>query len=908
MDIATSSNTPCGAPPPGGQDTDKDADLRSLLEALRAVRDGDFRPRFVPTTGGTFTEIGEVLGQILDRNRHLADELSRVSRQVIREGRLDERLAAGQGQGGWTTGVESANALLDSIITPLLNTARVLEAVADGDLAQRADLEIGNRPLRGDLRRAGKAVNRMVDQLSAFADEVTRVAREVGTEGRLGGQAQVRGVSGVWKDLTDNVNLLASNLTTQVRAIAEVASAVARGDLTRAISVDASGEVAELKDKVNLMVANLRETTWAKDWLETNLARIAGLMQGHRDLVEVASLILSELTPLVNAQYGAFFLDQETQETTPRLRLIAGYGYQGEDKLGAEIAHGQGLVGQAAVAKQRIIITEAPPEYIKISSGLGEASPANIVVLPIVFEDHVLGVVELASFSRFSDVHLAFFDQFVHTIGVAINTIIANARTEELLAESQRLAEQLGERSEELQRQQAELRRSNAELEEKAALLVVQNREIEVQNAEIEQARRALEERAEQLALSSRYKSNFLATMSHELRTPLNSLLLLAKLMWANPDGNLTAEQMEFARTIYGAGRDLLQLIDDILDLSKIEAGKMEIHQEELNVAELVDYVNVTFHHLAVEKGLEFAVLVADDVPVALATDELRLQQIIRNLLSNAIKFTSEGAVALVVHTANDLAFTREELRAADEIVAFSVTDTGAGIAKDKLRVIFDQFQQADGTTSRKYGGTGLGLSICRDIAELLGGEIRAESRTDMGSTFTLYLPARPGARALEAQDGGLVSAEPEPAESGLEEPGVVIAEDAAFLGRKVLIVDDDIRNAFALSTVLERSGLTVLYAGNGKKAIETLEENDDVALVFMDVMMPEMDGYATTRAIRQLPHFADLPIVALTAKAMKGDQEKSLVAGMSDYVTKPVEIEHLFSVMRKWLDPRAQA
>jgi signal transduction histidine kinase/CheY-like chemotaxis protein len=602
----------------------------------------------------------------------------------------------------------------------------------------------------------------------------------------------------------------------------------------------------------------------------------------------------------VNAQYGAFFLDQETQETTPRLRLIAGYGYPGEEKLGAEIAHGQGLVGQAAVAKQRIIITEAPPEYIKISSGLGEASPANIVVLPIVFEDHVLGVVELASFSRFSDVHLAFFDQFVHTIGVAINTIIANARTEELLAESRRLAEQLGERSEELQRQQAELRRSNAELEEKAALLVVQNREIEVQNAEIERARQALEERAEQLALSSRYKSNFLANMSHELRTPLNSLLLLAKLMWANPDGNLTAEQMEFARTIYGAGRDLLQLIDDILDLSKIEAGKMEIHQEELNVAELVDYVNVTFRHLAVEKGLEFAVLVADDVPVALATDELRLQQIIRNLLSNAIKFTSEGAVALVVHTANDLAFTREELRAADEIVAFSVTDTGAGIANDKLQVIFDPFQQADGTTSRKYGGTGLGLSICRDIAELLGGEIRAESRTDMGSTFTLYLPARPGARAPDAQDGGMVSAEPE--------PGVVIAEDMAFLGRKVLIVDDDIRNVFALSTVLERSGLTVLYAGDGKKGIETLEVNDDVALVFMDVMMPEMDGYATTRAIRQLPQFADLPIVALTAKAMKGDREKSLVAGMSDYVTKPVEIEHLFSVMRKWLDPKAQA
>ncbi|HZB30048.1 MAG TPA: ATP-binding protein [Streptosporangiaceae bacterium] len=971
MDTVTSSNTSRDGSPPGGQD----ADLRSLLEALRAVRDGDFRPRFVPTTGGTLTEIGEVLAQILDRNQQLADELLRVSRQVMREGRLDERLAASPGQGGWTTSVESANALLDSITTPLMNTAKVLEAVADGDLAQRADLEIANRPLRGDLRRAGKAVNRMVDQLSlfttevtrvagelgtegrlggrsrargltggwaraseavndmaarltaqvrdialvttaiakgdltrkvtaeatgemlelkvtvntmvdqlsAFAGEVTRVAREVGTEGVLGGQARVPGAEGVWKDLTDHVNLLAANLTTQVRAIAEVAGAVAHGDLTRAISVDVSGEVAELKDNVNLMVANLRETTRAKDWLETNLARIAGLMQGHRDLVEVASLILSELTPMVNAQYGAFFLDQQTKETTPRLRLIAGYGYQGDERLGAEIAHGQGLVGQAAVTKQRIIITEAPPEYIKISSGLGEASPSNIVVLPIVFEDHVLGVIELASFSRFSDVHLAFFDQFVHTIGAAINAIIANSRTESLLAESQRRAERLGERSEELRHHEAELRRSTAEMEEKAALLVARNREIEVRNAEIEQARRALEERAEQLALSSRYTSNFLANMSHELRTPLNSLLLPAKLMWANPDGNLTPEQVESARTIYGAGRDLLRLIDDILDLAKVEAGKTEIHQEELQVAKLVDYVNATFRHLAVEKGLDFEVIVADDVPVTLATDEPRLRQIIRNLLSNAIKFTSEGAVALVVHTANDIAFTREGLRAADQIVAFSVSDTGAGIGGDKLKMIFDSFQQADGTTSREYGGTGRGLSICRDIAELLGGEIRAESRPGMGSTFTLYLPDRPG--------------------PGLEEPGMVIAEDMAFVGKKVLIVDEDIRSVFALSTVLERSGLTVLYAGDGKRGIETLEQNDDVALVFMDVMMPEMDGYATTRAIRRMPRFADLPIVALTAKAMKGDQEESLAAGMSDYVTKPVEIEYLFSVMRRWLD-----
>jgi signal transduction histidine kinase/HAMP domain-containing protein/ActR/RegA family two-component response regulator len=861
--------------------------VRSIAQVATSVAQGDLTKKIGVDARGEIFQLKETINTMVDRLSAFAGEVTRVAREVGTEGELGGQAQVPGASGVWKDLTDNVNSMANNLTYQVRNIAQVTTAVANGDLSQKIDVDA-----QGEILRLKTTINTMVDTLSGFAGEVTRVAREVGSKGELGGQAQVPGVSGVWKDLTDNVNLLASNLTTQVRAIAEVASAVARGDLTRAISVDASGEVAELKDNVNLMVATLRETTRAKDWLETNLARIAGLMQGHRDLVEVASLILSELTPLVSAQYGAFFLDQDSPEGRARLRLIAGYGYRGEERLGAEIGYGQGLVGQAAVEKKRIIITEAPPEYIKISSGLGEASPANIVVLPIVFEDQVLGVIELASFSRFSDVHLAFFDQFVHTIGVAINTIIANARTEALLAESQR-----------------------------------QNREIEVQNAEIEQARRALEERAEQLALSSRYKSNFLANMSHELRTPLNSLLLLARLMWANPDGNLTTEQVQFARTIYGAGRDLLQLIDDILDLSKIEAGKMEIHAEDIPVAKLVDYVNVTFRHLALDQGLDFEVTVADDVPATLSTDELRLQQIIRNLLSNAIKFTAEGAVRLDVHTAAGVGFARDELRAADRIVAFSVSDTGTGIAMEKLQVIFDAFQQADGTTSRKYGGTGLGLSICRDIAELLGGEIRAESQPGTGSTFTLYLPERAGAaesppspapgalggvRLTAPAAGQPVQAQSVQAQSvqagpDLDGPGVVIAEDTAFVGKKVLIIDDDIRNVFALSTVLERSGLTVLYAGDGKKGIESLEENEDVSLVFMDVMMPEMDGYATTRAIRQMPQFEDLPIVALTAKAMKGDQEKSLVAGMSDYVTKPVEIEHLFSVLRNWLQRQSR-
>ncbi|KAB2345229.1 HAMP domain-containing protein [Actinomadura rudentiformis] len=888
--------------------------VRNIAQVATSVAGGDLTKKITVDARGEIFQLKTTLNTMVDTLSAFADEVTRVAREVGTEGELGGQAQVRGASGVWKDLTDNVNAMANNLTYQVRNIAQVTTAVANGDLTKKIDVDA-----QGEILELKTTINTMVDQLSAFASEVTRVAREVGSRGELGGQAQVPGATGTWKDLTDNVNLLASNLTTQVRAIADVASAVTRGDMTRAITVEARGEVAELKDNVNLMVANLRETTRAKDWLESNLARIAGLMQGHRDLVEVASLILSELTPLVGAHYGAFFLAQREGGEEPTLHLISGYGYRGHNRLNEELDFGQGLVGQAAVEKKRLIIVDAPPDYIKISSGLGESSPACVVVLPIVFEDEVLGVIELAAFSKFSDVHLAFFDQFVHTIGVAINTIIANARTEALLGESQRLTRELQERSGELQRQQAELRRSNAELEEKAALLAQQNREIEVQNAEIEQARRALEERAEQLALSSRYKSNFLANMSHELRTPLNSLLLLAKLMWANPDGNLTAEQVQFARTIYGAGRDLLQLIDDILDLSKIEAGKMEIHPEEIPLTKLVDYVNVTFRHIAVEQGLEFEVVIDDDLPRVLATDEQRLQQIVRNLLSNAIKFTSEGGVRLEIKLAQDVFFATEPLSTAERVVAFTVTDTGVGIPAGKLQVIFDAFQQADGTTSRKYGGTGLGLSICREIAGLLGGEIRADSRPGVGSTFVLYLPERSPyprrqeladesqAGALDAMgDGALMALEPASrvhVGDDFAEPGLVVAEDAVFAGRKVLIIDDDIRNVFALSTVLERSGLKVLYAADGKKGIESLENNDDISLVFMDVMMPEMDGYATTRAIRAMPQFVALPIVALTAKAMKGDQEKSLVAGMSDYVTKPVEIEHLFDVMRKWLD-----
>ncbi|CAM5529531.1 histidine kinase [Streptomyces purpurascens] len=736
-------------------------------------------------------------------------------------------------------------------------------------------------------------------------------------------------VYGTWKRLTTNVNELALNLTTQVRAIAEVASAVTQGDMSRAITVEAQGEVAELKDNINLMVSNLRETTRAKDWLESNLTRMAGLMQGHRDLVEVADLILRELTPLLNAQFGAFFLAEAGAPPGEGLQFIAGYGTDqagGGSPLPGTGTPGRGLIAQAAQEKKRILITDVPPDYITINSGLGTARPASIVILPIIFEDQVLGVIELASLSKFNDVHLAFIDQFVNTIGVSTNTIIANSRTESLLSESQRLTSELRERSDELQR-------SNAELEEKAALL----------------------------ATASQYKSEFLANMSHELRTPLNSLLILARLLADNPDGHLAEQEVQFATTIHRSGSDLLQLISDILDLSKIEAGRMDVRPKTLPLIKLLDYVHATFRPLTIDRGLGFEIAVEKDVPAELYSDEQRLQQVLRNLLSNAVKFTHDGHVELRVSRVLGLHFTEETLKNAEAVIAFSVKDTGIGIAPDKLPMIFEAFQQSEGTTNRKYGGTGLGLSISREIAGMLGGKIVAESEPGVGSRFTLYIPAlHPGATAVQGPadlrtvgtapalppepgppEAAALDTSPErmldstetlqpgtpaphlpedltgrqtteasngrediwPATTRLKEwlsgrPGRVLA------GRRILIVDDDIRNVFALTHALGRVGITVRYAENGREGLEVLERASDVSLVLMDIMMPEMDGYETIRSIRDTPRLAHLPIIALTAKAMPQDRDKAIDSGANDYVPKPVNIDRLLSAICDLLDP----
>ncbi|OAR26486.1 hybrid sensor histidine kinase/response regulator [Streptomyces sp. ERV7] len=870
--------------------------VRNIAQVTTAVANGDLSKKITVDARGEIMELKDTVNTMVEQLRAFADEVTRVAREVGTDGRLGGRAQVLGVSGVWKDLTDNVNYMADNLTSQVRNIAQVATAVAQGDLSKKIDVDA-----RGEILELKTTINTMVDTLSSFSSEVTRVAREVGSEGQLGGQARVEGVYGTWKRLTTNVNELALNLTTQVRAIAEVASAVAQGDMSRSITVETRGEVTDLKDNINLMVSNLRETTRAKDWLESNLARLAGLMQGHRDLMEVADLILRELTPLVNAQYGAFFLadpgnegtPSRTTSTTKGLAFIAGYGSAQGATVDTTGMPGHGLVRQAALEKKRILLEEAPPDYIKINSGLGEASPASVVIIPILFEDKLLGVIELASFSRFSDVHLAFFDQFVNTIGVAINTIIANSRTESLLSESQRLAIQLQERSDELQRQQAELQRSNAELEEKAALL----------------------------ATSSQYKSEFLANMSHELRTPLNSLLILARLLSDNPDEHLSDQEVQFATTIHRSGSDLLQLINDILDLSKIEAGRMDVRPKKLPLIKVLDYVHATFRPITLDRGLAFEVAVGEDVPREMYSDEQRLQQILRNLLSNAIKFTSSGRVELRVSRIKE---PDDAVPGADDLIAFAVTDTGIGIAPEKLPVIFEAFQQADGTTNRKYGGTGLGLSISREIAGLLGGRIVAESEPGNGSTFTLYVPVRyPGHVVGEPDQPPELGADP--AQPFAAEHVLLPDQDDAWPtttrleewkkgragqvlpGRRVLIVDDDIRNVFALTHVLGRVGMPVLYAENGREGIETLERNPDVELVLMDIMMPEMDGYETIEAIRRSPLWAELPIVALTAKAMPGDREKSIAQGANEYVPKPVDVDRLLTVVCALLDPQGE-
>src|SRR5438309_7168045 len=1096
-----------------GTSTPEDQALQQLLEALQAARDGDFTVRLPGRKGGVLGQIEAMYNDVVEKNARMANELVRVGKVIGREGRMTERVALGSVGGSWNTSMDSINALIDDLVRPTTEVARVIVAVAEGDLSQKMALKIAGQPVKGEFLRIGTTVNSMVDQLSSFAAEVSRVAKEVGTDGKLGGQAKVKGVSGTWKDLTDNVNFMAGNLTDQVRniaqvttavaggdlsqkitvdakgeilelkntintmvdqlgsfaaevtrvarevgtegklggqaevegvsgtwkdltdnvnfmaanltqqvrgiikvvtavangdlnqkfvleakgevatlagtinsmtdtlrtfadqvtsvarevgiegklggqarvpgvagtwkdltdnvnamaanltgqvrAIAEVATAVTQGDLTRSIMVEAMGEVAALKDNINEMIRNLKETTRKNDqqaWLKSNLAKFSRMLQGQGDLVVASQLVLSELAPLVHALQGVLYA-QSTHSGDRCLEMVASYASGPDRHLAKVVRMGEGLVGQCAVEKKRILLEEVPQDYIRISSSLGSAVPVNIVILPVLFEGDVKAVLELASIKTFNATRLSFLDQLADGLGVVFNTIEANTRTRDLLAQSQLLTrelqkqqtelkqtnDRLGQQADSLQKsesllktQQEELRRANDELQHKAQLLSEQMGQVEYKNQEIELAKAALEEKAEQLALSSRYKSEFLANMSHELRTPLNSLMILAKLLADNGGDNLTPKQIDYAQTIYAAGADLLALISDILDLAKIESGTITLDFGPLRLTDLRDYVDRTFRPTALEQNLDFTISIDPRLPTVIETDEKRLQRILKNLLSNAFKFTAKGTVELRMMPAESgWSPGRAQLDAAAQVIAFVVADSGVGIPADKQKVIFEAFQQADGTTSRRYGGTGLGLSISRELTGLLGGEITVESAPGTGSTFVLYLPlpkepavgrAPPAARGAETTAPGALAAQQraQPPRAGpalTRVPQTDDDHDNIDPGDRVaLIVENDARFAAALLDIAKEHGFKGVIASNGGAAL-TLAQALRPDAITLALRLPDVDGWV---ALERLKHSVQTRHIPVNLVSLVDQTRESLHLGAVAVVRKESTSEAL--------------
>jgi signal transduction histidine kinase/CheY-like chemotaxis protein/HAMP domain-containing protein len=1167
------------------------AQVRNIAQVTKAVASGDLSKTVAIDVKGEILELKNTINTMVEQLNSFAFEVTRVAREVGTEGKLGGQAEVKGVAGTWKDLTDSVNMMASNLTSQVRGIAKVVTSVATGNLRQKLSINA-----KGEVAQLTDTINEMIETLAVFADQVTNVAREVGVDGKLGGQASVPGASGIWKNLTENVNQLAQNLTTQVRSISEVASAVTKGDLTRTIRVEAKGEVEALKDTINQMIANLRETTLRnqeQDWLKSNLAKFTQMLQGQRDLNTVSKRILSELAQVVRAHFGAFYiLKQDDESGEVKLKLFAAYAYKEEKTIPKEFLIGEGLVGQCAFEKEKILITNVPSGYIKISSGLGKVKPSNLIILPVLFENNVKAVIELASLDDLSETHIDFLTQVTESIGIVLNTIETNTRTEELLAQSQSLAS-------ELKIQQEELRRTNDELQDKALLLVKQKDEVEAKNKEVEEARKSLEEKAEQLTLTSKYKSEFLANMSHELRTPLNSLLILAQQLYENAEGNLNDKQIRYAKTIHSCGDDLIQLINDILDLSKIESGFISANISPVPIGEIASFVETTFKPISEARSLRFHIEMDTMLPSTMETDIQRLNQILKNLLSNAFKFTEKGEVRLRIFKANPNQWKPgvPSLDASKNVIGFSITDTGIGIPQEKQLIIFEAFQQAEGSTSRKYGGTGLGLSISRGLAELLGGNIELESTPGQGSVFTLYLPLdgnstilsretsesikviqqiqqnteennfdtilsslritnegietrsldlvseivnetgddrnnishvddilliveddfrfakimidrahekglkaivatnylevfdfinrftpiaitldvklsdtsgwkivdllrsdlnyrhipihvisgeenrllalKRGARSfllkpldshslnellddivenhqkkvrkvLVVEDNEIDSSQivkilqddklevtiaPTASEAlkeietgdydciildyslpdmsgpeliqkvgkikkkitpmiiysardfnknelnqinahsnsvllkGANSIDQLLEEIVSHLhinhkelapdkrrivenirnkedilsNKNILVVDDDVRNLFALTTVFERFNINVITAESGKEAIQLLNENPKIDMVLMDIMMPEMDGYETTQKIRREHKNNTLPIIAVTAKAMKGDRQKCIEAGASDYITKPLKIDQLLSLMRLW-------
>ena len=857
--------------------------VRNIATVTTAVANGDLSRKITVDVRGEILELKNTINIMVDQLNAFGSEVTRVAREVGTEGKLGGQAQVQGVSGVWKELTDSVNLMAANLTDQVRGMAKVVNAVAVGHLSQKMVV-----PAKGEVAALADTINDMVHTLATFCDEVTRVAREVGVEGRLGGQAVVPGAAGSWRDLVDNVNELAANLSTQVRAIGEVAIAVTRGDLGRSIQVAARGEVAELKDNVNQMILNLKQTTernTEQDWLKTNLARLNRMLQGQRDVVTVSRTLLSELAPLVGAQHAVLYLMQLPRAgrgapaSAPYLTLTASYGYQERKTLSKDWRLGEGIVGQAALEKQRLLIANLPEDYIQIVSGLGQARPRNLVVLPILFEHQVKAVIELAAFDPFQAIHLNFLDQLAEGLGIVFNSIETAANTEMLLRQQAQKLEG------EFTSQQDELQKINAELEGKARQLAEQNAEVERKNREIEDARRSLQEKAEQLTLTSKYKSEFLANMSHELRSPLNSLLLLAEQLRQNRDQNLSAKQIEMVKVMHASGHDLLHLINDILDLSKIEAGSVTLEMTEAAPAALASELDKGFRYQIEAKGLAFRIAFAPDLPPLLHTDVQRVKQLLTNLLSNALKFTSKGSITLAARVARS-GWQRDKpaLERAPLVLAFSVSDTGIGIAPDKRRMIFEAFQQADASTSRRYGGTGLGLAISREIARLLGGELDVESEEGVGTTFTFYLPQQAQSEASTAA--------PAPAPAQVPETAPAPPRPRATRP-SLLIIEDDPVFARTLQDMARDRGFDTMLAWSGEEgyALARRERPDAISL---DLELPDIDGWEIADRLRADPHTCAIPVHVIS---VRDRPERQARHGVASYTTKPADLATLTQV-----------
>ena len=843
------------------------AQVRNIALVTTAVANGDLSKKITVEAKGEILELKDTVNAMVEQLRIFAAEVTRVAREVGTDGQLGGQALVPGVSGTWKDLTDNVNLMASNLTDQVRGISKVVTSVASGDLNKKLVLVA-----KGEIGALADTINNMTETLGTFAEQVTTVAREVGIEGKLGGQAKVPGAAGTWRDLTDNVNQLAANLTSQVRAIWEVATAVIQGDLTRSITVEARGEVLGFKDTINQMITNLRDTTRTnkeQDWLKTNLAKFFGLMQGQRDLQSLANQIMSELTPVVGAQHGAFYL-AEPQDHEIVLALTSTYAYTKRKQLSNRFALGEGIVGQCALERKPIIVTDVPENYVETTSGLGKASPRNIAVYPIFFEDQVRGVIELGSFHEFTSVQLAFLEQLMLSIGLAINLIGTSMRTEQLLQQ--------------LQGSNVELDRRRKELEERAV-------QLEYRKREIAQASASLEAKSQE----SDYKSQFLSNMSHEVRTPLNSMMILAQMLAANEDGNLSDKQREWAETIYSAGRDLLALINQILDLSKVEAGRIETHLEPYPLQAVQEFAERTFRPVAMQRGLEFSIDVAPGVPPSVTTDHQLLDQILKNLLANAFKFTEHGRVTLRIERAAGVRFRSASLQSAPAVIAFAVSDTGIGISARQVERIFEAFQQAEASITRRYGGTGLGLTISREYARILGGEVTVQSTPNVGSTFTLYLPVL--ADQLQAPAVPFAGPAARAPMSSLAN-GLTPEMKEALAGTTILVVEDDARNLYSVTSFLERFKVNVIAANSAREAFARLREHPEIDLVLMDIMMPEIDGYQATREIRGMKEFSGLPIVALTAKASESDRAQCLAAGCTDYVVKPADTRQLVSAI----------